>query len=91
LEQLHAAVLDGDPDRRRASIQTILNELLQSRRWPMNDLCPSAQAFSQKFNKIPLLNRRTSPAAILLIRCSFSRRMGFGSDVESVGASSPMV
>src|SRR5205085_6153082 len=36
-DELPPAVLDGDVDRRRARVQSVLNELFDNRRWALDD------------------------------------------------------
>lgn len=49
LEKLHTAILDDDPDRCCASIQAVLNELLQRSCWPINNLWLSRHQWSNTY------------------------------------------
>ena len=62
LQQLRSTLIDGDFDRSRSRVQTILYELLERVRGPLNDL-ESKQLLSDDCSALNS-TRRTSPAAM---------------------------
>jgi hypothetical protein len=88
LEELHAAVLDGDADARGACVERVLEQLLERRRRTVDDL----RVFRSTFERDgPEAGQLTSPAAMRLMSASSNRRIGAGpggGDGERAGLAS---
>jgi hypothetical protein len=88
LEELHAAVLDGDADARGACVERVLEQLLERGGRAVNDLRVFTSACERDSQEGWQL---TSPAAMRLMSASSNRRIGAGpggGDGERAGPAS---